>query len=618
MSDLLGRVLAGGAGPFALLYRPESGAPDTVDVVSGAVTAVERIADLPLRDAHPGHDLLALVPYRQIVERGFVAPDDGAPLLALVIEEQESAALSDVLDRISEHPVVVGHSDFDIDDEEYARLASGIISEEIGQGAGANFVLKRNLLVQLHDYSIDTALTLFRRLLERERGAYWTFLVSTGNQVFIGATPERHISVQDSLAVMNPISGTYRYDANGPSLDAVMAFLADTKESDELYMVVDEELKMMARICPEGGQVQGPYLKEMARLAHTEYLISGVTDRDPREILAETMFAPTVTGSPLENACRVIQRYEPKGRRYYSGVAALISADSAGVRQLDSAILIRTAEISADGALTAGTGATIVRHSNPASEAAETRSKAAGLLSALTTRRELRSHPRVTEALASRNTGIGSFWLGHGSGESAANLAGRTALVIDAEDTFTSMIGLQLRALGLRVDIRRFDEEIHPGSHDFLVLGPGPGDPTAIDMPKIAALTALTKAALTQRVPFLSICLSHQVLCRQLGLPIRRKEQPNQGVQRQIDLFGTERHVGFYNTFAAVTGSEWLDTPAGRVQISSDAVTGEVHALRAKRFASIQFHAESILTRDGVGIFAELLTPLATGVPVLA
>lgn len=306
------------------------------------------------------------------------------------------------------------------------------------------------------------------------------------------------------------------------------------------------------------------------------------------------------------------------GRRYYSGVAALISADSAGVRQLDSAILIRTAEISADGALTAGTGATIVRHSNPASEAAETRSKAAGLLSALTTRRELRSHPRVTEALASRNTGIGSFWLGHGSGESAANLAGRTALVIDAEDTFTSMIGLQLRALGLRVDIRRFDEEIHPGSHDFLVLGPGPGDPTAIDMPKIAALTALTKAALTQRVPFLSICLSHQVLCRQLGLPIRRKEQPNQGVQRQIDLFGTERHVGFYNTFAAVTGSEWLDTPAGRVQISSDAVTGEVHALRAKRFASIQFHAESILTRDGVGIFAELLTPLATGVPVLA
>lgn len=97
-------------------------------------------------------------------------------------------------------------------------------------------------------------------------------------------------------------------------------------------------------------------------------------------------------------------------------VAALISADSAGVRQLDSAILIRTAEISADGALTAGTGATIVRHSNPASEAAETRSKAAGLLSVLTTRRELRSHPRVTEALASRNTGIGAFWLGHGPG----------------------------------------------------------------------------------------------------------------------------------------------------------------------------------------------------------
>lgn len=82
MSGLLGRVLAGATGPFALLYRPESGAPDAVDVFTGTVTSVERIADLPLRDGHSGHDLLALVPYRQIAERGFVAPDDGAPLLS--------------------------------------------------------------------------------------------------------------------------------------------------------------------------------------------------------------------------------------------------------------------------------------------------------------------------------------------------------------------------------------------------------------------------------------------------------------------------------------------------------------------------------------------------------
>ncbi|MDE9772178.1 chorismate-binding protein, partial [Pseudomonas aeruginosa] len=104
----------------------------------------------------------------------------------------------------------------------------------------------------------------------------------------------------------------------------VMEFLDNRKEADELYMVVDEELKMMARICEDGGRVLGPYLKEMAHLAHTEYFIEGQTSRDVREVLRETLFAPTVTGSPLESACRVIRRYEPQGRGYYSGVAALI------------------------------------------------------------------------------------------------------------------------------------------------------------------------------------------------------------------------------------------------------------------------------------------------------
>ena len=105
----------------------------------------------------------------------------------------------------------------------------------------------------------------------------------------------------------------------------------------------------MARICDAGVRVVGPSLKEMARLAHTEYFIEGAHPRDPREILRETLFAPTVTGSPLENACRVIARYEPEGRGYYSGVVALIGRDARGARTLDSAILIRTADIDRGG-----------------------------------------------------------------------------------------------------------------------------------------------------------------------------------------------------------------------------------------------------------------------------
>ena len=81
--------------------------------------------------------------------------------------------------------------------------------------------------------------------------------------------------MNEGVVVMNPISGTYRYPPTGPDLQAVLDFLADAKETDELYMVLDEELKMMARICEERRTVIGPTLKEMARVAHTEYLIEG-------------------------------------------------------------------------------------------------------------------------------------------------------------------------------------------------------------------------------------------------------------------------------------------------------------------------------------------------------
>lgn len=90
----------------------------------------------------------------------------------------------------------------------------------------------------------------------------------------------------------------------------MIEFLGDRKETDELFMVVDEELKMMSRVCTE-TRVVGPYLKEMSRLAHTEYVIEGRTTADVRDILRETLFAPTVTGSPLESASRVIADYEP-------------------------------------------------------------------------------------------------------------------------------------------------------------------------------------------------------------------------------------------------------------------------------------------------------------------
>jgi phenazine biosynthesis protein phzE len=46
------------------------------------------------------------------------------------------------------------------------------------------------------------------------------------------------------------------------------------------------------------------------------------------------------------------------------------------------------------------------------------------------------------------------------------------------------------------------------------------------------------------------------------------------------------------------------------VEVSRDASTGEVHALRSVGFQSMQFHAESVLTFDGVRIVRDMLVDL--------
>src|SRR5215472_17481117 len=287
----LGGLLAGPQA-FALIHRPFSpDGADLVDVLQGEVTQCQTLADLPADGLSAGsrHQTLAIIPYRQVTERGFDCRDDGAPILAMTVRRQARMPVGEVTARIEDVPIRLTDRGFDIDDDTYADLVRGVQAEEIGTGAGSNFVIKRSFMATIEGYSPRIALAIYRRLMLSETGAYWTFLFHTGTRTFLGASPERHVSLRDSVAVMNPISGTYRYPQDGLRVADVLRFLADPKETEELCMVVDEELKMMARACSSGGQVVGPFLKEMARLAHTEYLIEGHSTLDVRDVLRETL-----------------------------------------------------------------------------------------------------------------------------------------------------------------------------------------------------------------------------------------------------------------------------------------------------------------------------------------
>jgi phenazine biosynthesis protein phzE len=154
--------------------------------------------------------------------------------------------------------------------------------------------------------------------------------------------------------------------------------------------------------------------------------------------------------------------------------------------------------------------------------------------------------------------------------------------------------------------VRRFDEPYGFGDYDLVVMGPGPGDPHAVHNPRIAHLRSAFDDLLAARQPFIAVCLSHQVLCLWLGLNVVRRTAPNQGVQLEIDLFGERKRVGFYNTFSAYSSVDEIEVPQlGVVQVCRDPETGEVHALRGPFFASMQFHAESVLTVDGPRIVAD-------------
>ncbi|MEW1670142.1 anthranilate synthase family protein [Streptomyces albidoflavus] len=628
----LARLTAPGAPPFALLRRSAPGLDGrTVEVLTGPVREVDHLADLPV-DERPA---LALVPFRQIRERGFDVRDDATGLVVLHADAVHRMPVEEALAALPAHPVEVADGGFDLGDEAYEEVVRRVVADEIGGGEGANFVISRTWEGRIEGYAPADALALFRRLLDQERGAYWTYVVHTGERTLVGASPEVHVRMSGGgrdeaggTVVMNPISGTYRYPAEGPTAQGLLDFLDDAKERDELSMVVDEELKMMCAVGDLGGVVVGPRLKEMAHLAHTEYELRGRSTLDVREVLRQTMFAATVTGSPVQNACRVIERYEPGGRGYYAGALALLSADASGAQSLDSPILIRTADVDAAGLVKVRVGATLVRGSDPAGEVAETHAKAAGVLAALGVRpARPKAGPapvrfaddiRVRAALDARRERLSPFWLR--MREPVAPVAGE-ALVVDAEDTFTSMLAHVLRAAGHRTTVRRFDEpglrEAVAAHRGTVVLGPGPGDPSDPADPRMRLLREVTADVLDARHGgrgVLGVCLGHELIAAELGLPLVRKRVPHQGAQVAIDLFGRWETVGFYNSYVASCDDEAAtELAAHGVEVSRDAA-GEVHALRGPGFASVQFHPESVLSLRGPALVAELLA----GVPVQA
>lgn len=590
-------------GPFCIINKE-----GTLEIHRGRIEEYHLISELPPL-THQGTNYISILPYCQIKEKGFETHDDGEPIITLHIDESKSIEAESFLSLIQDSRLEL-ETDLqsNLTDDEYERMVGDIIKHEISNGEGSNFLISRKFHGKIRDFKAKDSLSILKTLMINETGSYWNFLFYTGSGCFVGASPERHLCINGSKTIMNPISGTLPKRQGSEFRKELLDFITDPKEVHELFQVVDEELKVICKLCPQGGKVVGPFLKEMNTLIHTEYYLEGEGVTDIWEALKSSIYAATMIGSPLQNAARVIKKYEKESRRYYSSVICSFGLDEKDQAVMDNAITIRTMEIDANGSFVIQSGNTIVRDSNPELETKELKSKAQGLLNAILNKKKntgvsVAFDEEILDTLALRNEFLSGFWLNQNKKDSQS-LVGIKIDLINNEDDFIYMIKHMLDYLGADVTVYKYDEYSFNKDSSYVLIGPGPGDPNNREDKKIAALYSIAEELLANKVKVLGICLGHQILMRTLGFELRREEIPYQGVQKEIDLFGEVHKAGFYNSYFAI------DNGNTDLLISKNH-EGKIYAAKGKEFISFQFHLESVLTQNGMEILKQAVEYLA-------
>ncbi|MEV5385423.1 chorismate-binding protein [Streptomyces sp. NPDC052721] len=675
-ADLAGLFRALDPPPFALVRRtaPDGTTTGPFDVFVGTMDTVRRVTDLPSGPALPGGGphTLALLPYRCLTERGLDCHDDGTPLRVLRIRRRHTAghaALTAALATVRPPGDLLGEgAGFDGSDEDYTDLVRDLVAHEVAR-TGLHVLIRRDFTARLPGHGPAVAGELFRRLLAAEHGAYWTFAVYTGGPhgaALAGASPQGHVTLRNSRVVMRPMCGTLRLPPGGrPNPADLVAFLRDGKESEELGAVVDAELAMLCRISEGDVRLEGPRLRPLARVLHTECRISATAALPARHTLAGSLFAATAVGRPFADACRVIARREPTGRGYYGGLIALLGQDDAGNEELDTAVLIRTFEVSGQGRLKLSVGATVGPRSVAADETAETRAKAAALVSVLASGGptpedgavshgragrgprgpeaaggpatgegdrvpgdRTRHHqaagrqptppadpawcPSVTAELDRRRARLSAYW------QRPRRPGGRPAprppvLLVDTAGEETAPLAAMLRGLGRTVEVRSAHPAaaapgtVAPGT--TVVLGPGPGDPLARGDDRVAALRAMASALLSSGAPTFGVGLGFHLLLAELGLAGAARARDGAAGQREIEVFGRRATVGYGGTHTVLAGPH-TDTLARRLSLTLwyGPAHGELVAMRGPRTGGVAFLPASVLSVEGAELL-DLLLP---------
>jgi anthranilate synthase component 2 len=186
-------------------------------------------------------------------------------------------------------------------------------------------------------------------------------------------------------------------------------------------------------------------------------------------------------------------------------------------------------------------------------------------------------------------------------------------LVIDNYDSFTWNLVQEMGELGAALEVRRNDnitiEEIRTLRPDGIVISPGPG------RPEQAGISCDVIGELGGEIPIFGVCLGHQAIGQVFGASIVRAPSIMHGKVSEITHEGQGVFAGLPSPLIATRYHSLVIDPATLpadlvvTAWTGDIIMGVRH--RAKEIEGVQFHPESVLTKDGLAMLGTFLGRLA-------
>jgi anthranilate synthase/aminodeoxychorismate synthase-like glutamine amidotransferase len=185
-------------------------------------------------------------------------------------------------------------------------------------------------------------------------------------------------------------------------------------------------------------------------------------------------------------------------------------------------------------------------------------------------------------------------------------------LVIDNYDSFTYNLVQYLGELGAAIEVRRNDEitvdDIGALEPDALVFSPGPCAPAQ------AGITVEAIRRWGAEIPILGVCLGHQAIGEAYGGRVVRAGRVMHGKTSLVDHTGTYLFAGLPTPIEVMRYHSLVVEPTSlpsELEVLARALDDptEVHAVRHREHPvyGVQFHPESVLTRDGKTILRNFL-----------